>query len=145
MKQRNSLSSYRFVAVMIAQFIIQVLMRPLVLKLGHGDEAAGFKIVMTYFSIIGILFFVITFLTTKERVIPSNEQKSTLKQDLTDLAKNRPWNILLLVTVLIFITLALKGGMHVYYFKYYLNQSSIQSFLESVGFEKFTNWLYRST
>ena len=32
LKQRNSLSSYRFVAVMIAQFIIQVLMRPLVLK-----------------------------------------------------------------------------------------------------------------
>ncbi len=30
MKQRNSLSSYRFVAVMIAQFIIQVLLLPLV-------------------------------------------------------------------------------------------------------------------
>ena len=32
MKQRNSLSSYRFVAVMIAQFIIQVGLLPLVLK-----------------------------------------------------------------------------------------------------------------
>mgnify|MGYP006144324661 CR=1 FL=1 len=31
MAQRNSLSSYRFVAVMIAQFIIQVLLLPLVL------------------------------------------------------------------------------------------------------------------
>src|SRR5450755_1866115 len=37
MKERNSLSSYRFVAVMIAQFIIQVLLRPLALSIGHGN------------------------------------------------------------------------------------------------------------
>ena len=43
MAQRNSLSSYRFVAVMIAQFIIQVLLLPLVLILGGGDKARGFR------------------------------------------------------------------------------------------------------
>jgi Na+/melibiose symporter-like transporter len=145
MKQRNSLSSYRFVAVMIAQFIIQVFMQPLVLKFGHGDEAAGFKTVMTYFSIIAIIFFIITFFATRERIKPLPGQKSTLKQDLTDLAKNRPWSILLLVTVLIFITLALKGGMYIYYFKYYLNESSIAAFLEMIGFNKFTVWLNQST
>jgi len=145
LKQRNSLSSYRFVAVMIAQFIIHVLMRPLVLKFGHGEEAEGFKIVMTYFSIIGIIFFVITFFTTRERVKPLEGQKSTLKQDLKDLATNRPWMILLLVTILIFITLALKGGMHIYYFKYYLNDSSLAAFLEKIGFNNFTVWLFQST
>ena len=36
MAERNSLSSYRFVAVMVAQFIIQVLLLPLVLILGGG-------------------------------------------------------------------------------------------------------------
>ena len=35
MKERNSLSSYRFVAVMVAQFIIQALLLPLALSLGH--------------------------------------------------------------------------------------------------------------
>src|SRR5690606_30320836 len=39
MSDRNSLSSYRFVAVMVAQFIIQVLLLPLVLIMGDGDKA----------------------------------------------------------------------------------------------------------
>ena len=121
MKQRNSLSSYRFVAVTIAQFIIQALLLPLVLIMGHGDKAAGFKSVMTTFSIIGIICFIITFLTTRERITPSQQQKTSIKQDLADLTKNRPWIIMLLLTILIFITLALKGGMYVYYFKYYLD------------------------
>jgi len=42
MAERNSLSSYRFVAVMVAQFVIQVLLLPLVLILGSGDKARGF-------------------------------------------------------------------------------------------------------
>ena len=144
MKQRNSLSAYRFVAVMIAQFIIQVLLLPMVLKFGNGDKALGFKIVMTYFSITGIIFFIITFLTTKERIVTSKEQKSTLKQDLTDLTRNLPWGILLFVNVLIFITLALKGGMYIYYFKYYLNEPALAGFLERIGFNRFTSWLHNT-
>ncbi len=137
MKQRNSLSSYRFVAVTIAQLIIQALLLPLVLILGHGDKAAGFKTVMTTFSIIGVICFIITFLTTKERIHPSQQQKTSIKQDLTDLAKNRPWIIMLLLTILIFVTLALKGGMYVYYFKYYLDANSLAAFLEKIGFNGF--------
>ncbi len=41
MAQRNSLSAYRFVAVMVAQFIIQVPLMPLVLILGDGDRCAA--------------------------------------------------------------------------------------------------------
>ncbi len=121
MKQRNSLSSYRFVAVMVAQFIIQVLLLPLVLIFGHGDKASGFKTVMTIFAITGVIFFIITFLTTRERIVPAQSKKSSVAQDLKDLFKNKPWVIMLFLTILVFITLALKGGMYIYYFKYYLN------------------------
>jgi GPH family glycoside/pentoside/hexuronide:cation symporter len=145
MKQRNSLSSYRFVAVMIAQFIIQVLLLPLVLIFGHGDKATGFKTVMTFFAITGVIFFIITFFTTKERIIPAQDKKSSVSLDLKDLTKNRPWVIMLFVTILVFVTLALKGGMYIYYFKYYLNEPAIASFLENIGFNKFTLWLYHST
>jgi glycoside/pentoside/hexuronide:cation symporter, GPH family len=145
MKQRNSLSSYRFVAVMIAQFIIQALLLPLVLIAGHGDKASGFKIVMTFFAITGVIFFIITFLTTKERIVPTQSEKSSVSQDLKDLVKNKPWLIMLTVTILVFITLSLKGGMYIYYFKYYLNGSAIASFLENIGFTRFTAWLSRTT
>ena len=78
MAERNSLSSYRFVAVMVAQFIIQVLLLPLVLILGDGDKTVGFKNTMGTFAIVGIIFLLITFLTTKERIVPKPEQKSSV-------------------------------------------------------------------
>ncbi|TDW47724.1 sugar (glycoside-pentoside-hexuronide) transporter [Flavobacterium sp. 270] len=137
MKERNSLSSYRFVAVMIAQFIIQSLLLPLVLILGNGDKAAGFKNTMIVFAVAGVICLLITFFTTKERIIPAEHQQSSVKQDIADLCKNGPWLVLLLVTILVFITLALKGGMYVFYFKYYLDPAAQMAFLNDIGFTSF--------
>ena len=134
MAERNSVSSYRFVAVMIAQFIIQVLLLPLVLILGDGDKATGFENTMMIFSIIGTVFFIISFITTKERVITKPEQKSSVKQDIVDLFKNQPWVIMLAVTTLLFITLALKGGMYIYYFQNYVSEAHLAQFQFDIGF-----------
>jgi GPH family glycoside/pentoside/hexuronide:cation symporter len=134
MKERNSLSSYRFVAVMIAQFIIQSLLLPLVLILGKGDEALGFKNTLILFSVIGTLCLLITFFTTKERIRPVINQESGIKQDLLDLCHNGPWIVILLVTILVFITLSLKGGMYIFYFKYYLDNDALTHFLTGTGF-----------
>jgi GPH family glycoside/pentoside/hexuronide:cation symporter len=43
MGERNSISSYRFVAVMFAQFFVQVFMLPIIEYAGHGDKAVGLK------------------------------------------------------------------------------------------------------
>jgi glycoside/pentoside/hexuronide:cation symporter, GPH family len=137
MKERNSLSSYRFVAVMVAQFIIQSLLLPLALSLGHGDKAAGFEKVMLFFAIVGVICLLITFFTTRERIVPPKEEKNSIKQDLTDLSKNKPWLIMLGLTILVFITLSLKGGMYIYYFKYYLDPTAQAIFLENIGFNNF--------
>ncbi len=137
MKERNSLSSYRFVAVMVAQFIIQSLLLPLALSLGHGDKAVGFEKVMFFFAIAGVVCFIITFLTTKERIVAATSEKSSIKQDLSDLFKNKPWLIMLGLTILVFITLSLKGGMYIYYFKYYLNPEAQANFLNDIGFNNF--------
>jgi GPH family glycoside/pentoside/hexuronide:cation symporter len=141
MSERNSLSSYRFVAVMIAQFVIQVLLLPLVLILGGGDKAVGFEKAMLFFSVIGSIFFIITFLTTRERVLPVAEGRSSVAQDLSDLVKNRPWIVILIVTVLVFVTLPLKAGMYIYYFENYLSEQALANFLQGVGFNGFINGL----
>ena len=133
MAERNSLSSYRFVAVMLAQFIVQVLLYPIVREVGDGDMAVGFEKTMTFLVVIGTIFLIITFLTTKERVVPTPEQKSSVKDDLNDLVKNKPWLIMLLTTTLVFVTLALKGGMYIYYFENYVSQSHLAAFLENFG------------
>jgi Na+/melibiose symporter-like transporter len=141
MAERNSISSYRFIAVSIAQFIIQSMLLPLVLILGNGDKIKGFENTMTIFAITGIVFFIITFLTTKERILPKEDQKSSIKEDMGDLIKNKPWIAMLVLTIFIFITLSLKGGMYVYYFKNYLSEPLLASFLQKIGFDGFIDGL----
>lgn len=128
--ERNSISSYRFVAVMVAQFLVQVFALPLAYLLGDGDKARGFEIVMMIFASAGVVFFIITFLSTRERIIPKPEQKSSLKEDLGDLFRNRPWVAMLVITVFIFITLSMKGGSYVYYFKDYMSEAHLTSFFD---------------
>jgi len=137
MSDRNSLSSYRFVAVMVAQFVIQVLLLPLVLILGDGDKAVGFHNTMLLFSIVGTVFFLIAFATTKERILPVVAGRNSIAQDVSDLLKNLPWIVMLVVTVLVFVTLALKGGMYIFYFENYLNEAKLAEFLQNIGFNGF--------
>lgn len=132
MKERNSMSAYRFVAVMFAQFFVQVFMLPIIETVGNGNKAAGIETVMTWLAIIGTVMLIITFLTTKERIVPKPEQKSSLKEDLGDLFRNRPWVIMLTLTTLVFITLAMKGGSYVYYFKNYVDKESLTAFVAPI-------------
>lgn len=134
MADRNSLSSYRFVAVLVAQLVIQVLLLPLVLILGDGDKVAGFQNTMMIFAVAGTICFLITFFTTRERIVPHAGQRSSIGQDLRDLAGNRPWLVMLVLTILVFIALALKGGMFIFYFRVFLDEAALGAFLRDVGF-----------
>lgn len=146
MSDRNSLSSYRFVAVMFAQFFVQVFMLGIIKSAGNGDKAVGIEKVMTVLAIIGTIMLLITFLATKERIIPKPEQKSSVREDLADLIKNKPWVIMLTLTTLVFVTLALKGGSYVYYFENYVDKKQLALFIQpildslsSVGLNHFGN------
>ncbi len=132
MKERNSMSAYRFVAVMFAQFFVQVFMLPIIEYAGGGNKSIGIEKVMTWLAIIGTVMLIITFITTRERIVPTQEQKSSLKEDLGDLFKNKPWIIMLLLTTLVFITLAMKGGSYVYYFKNYVDKESLTAFIQPI-------------
>jgi GPH family glycoside/pentoside/hexuronide:cation symporter len=137
MGERNSISSIRFVAVMFAQFFVQVFMLSIIIYAGKGDQAKGIEIVMTWLAIVAAIMLIITFLTTKERIVPTEEQKSTLKEDLSDLVRNKPWIIMLISTILIFVTLALKGGSYVFYFTHYVDKEALASFISPI-----TDFLY---
>jgi glycoside/pentoside/hexuronide:cation symporter, GPH family len=132
MGERNSMSAYRFVAVMFAQFFVQVFMLPIIEFAGGGDKAIGIEKVMTVLAIIGSIMLLITFFTTKERIIPKPEQESNLKSDLSDLFKNKPWVIILVVTTLLFITLAMKGGSYVFYFENYVDAVRLKEFIQPI-------------
>jgi GPH family glycoside/pentoside/hexuronide:cation symporter len=132
MEQRTSLSSFRFVLVVLATLAIQGFALPMVNHFGQGDSAKGYQITMGIFSAIAVLFFLITFSTTKERIKPAPQQKTTLKQDITDLFNNRQWMIMFFVFVFMFIFLAIRNGILLYFFKYYLDPESQKTFLEGL-------------
>jgi glycoside/pentoside/hexuronide:cation symporter, GPH family len=125
MAERTSLSQYRFVAAMLGQLVIQGLALPMVNALGRGNDARGYQLTMMILGALAVVFFFITFATTRERVAPLEGQSQSIGQDFRDLLKNGPWKAMFALTVVLFITLALRGGAIVYYFKYYVKREDL--------------------
>ncbi len=126
LSERTSVSQYRFVFAMLGQLIIQGLALPMVVYFGHGNNAVGYKYTMAIFGLVAALLFFVTFATTKERIQPPREQKATVRQHFGDLTGNRPWLAMFALTLVLFITLALRGGDVFYYFRYYADPAAIE-------------------
>lgn len=131
--ERTSLSSYRFVFAMLAQLIIQGLALPMVHYFGQGNSAKGYQVTMGIFSALAVVLFVITFSTTKERIQPPPGQKASVSQHFSDLVHNGPWIAMFALTVVLFITLALRGSVVLYYFKYYVGRENLFSYFNVAG------------
>ncbi|MDD5063983.1 MAG: MFS transporter [Phycisphaerae bacterium] len=131
--ERTGLSQYRFIFAMLATLVVQSFALDLVKFFGNGNQAKGFQMTMTVFCSFAVLFFIITFFTTKERVKPDPKQKTSLKMDIKDLALNPAWLAIAFLTVSIFITLALRGAMIPYYFKYYVKREDLLGWFNMLG------------
>jgi sugar (glycoside-pentoside-hexuronide) transporter len=131
--ERTSLSSYRMLFAMLSQLVIQVLALPMVKYFGKGNDALGYKFTMGIFSVLAIIFFVTTFATTRERVRPDPQQKSSLREDFRDLLSNGPWKAMFALTVILFITLAMRGAVMLYFFKYYVKREDAFSLFNGIG------------
>lgn len=131
--ERTSLSAYRFFAAMAAAFIVQGLTLPLVEKFGQGDAAQGWSVTISIYAVIAVVFFVITFLSVKERIQPPPQQKPDLKKDLSDIRGNRPWLAMFFMTLFVFITLSLRGSSYYYYFIYYADAEATRALLDQLG------------
>jgi GPH family glycoside/pentoside/hexuronide:cation symporter len=131
--ERTGLSQYRFIFAMLATFVVQSFSMDLVKYFGKGNDAKGFQFTMTIFCSLAVIFFFITFFTTKERVKPNPKQKTSLKWDISDLLHNRQWVALFFLTVFIFIYLSLRGSMTPYYFKYYVGREDLLGKFNMLG------------
>jgi GPH family glycoside/pentoside/hexuronide:cation symporter len=131
--ERTSLASYRFVASMAAAFIVQGFTLPLVGKFGGGDDAKGWSITVAILAVVSAVFFVITFLASKERIQPPKGQEPDLRRDIADLKQNLPWLAMFGMTLFVFITLSLRGGSNYYYFTYYVDSGALRALIEKLG------------
>lgn len=131
--ERTSLSSYRQIFANSAGFIVQGLAIPMRDYFGHGNNARGYQMTMGLFSILCVVFFFITFATTKERIQPDPLQQSSLRQDLQDLVQNKPWIALFIVTTFYFAAISIRSSVMLPYFKYVAGNEKLFSWFNGFG------------
>jgi len=131
--ERAGLNTYRFIAGFTGQFIVTGLALTMAEFFGGGDKAQGFQYTVFLFSGLSLVFFFITFKTTKERVQPPKAQKDSLKEDIRNLFSNKAWVILALVGIISFIMFAMQNAAIAYYFKYYLGKENNVQWFNVIG------------
>lgn len=131
--ERAGLNTYRFIAGFIGQFVVTGLALTLAEFFGNGDKAQGFQYTLFLFAGLSLIFFFITFKTTKERVHPPKAQENSLKADIGNLFKNKAWIILAIVGIVSFIMFAMQNAVIAYYFKYYLGRENNVQLFNVIG------------
>jgi sugar (glycoside-pentoside-hexuronide) transporter len=131
--ERTSIASYRQVFANIAGFIVQSLAIPMVVFFGRGNDARGYQITMGLLSVLSVIFFIVAFFATKERIQPDPQQQTSLTRDLKDLFSNRPWVVLFLVTTFYFAAISMRGSVMLPFFKYLAGNEKLFSWFNGFG------------
>jgi len=124
-EERTIVSSFRFVAAFVGQFIVSLSILWMVKVFGKGNDALGWQWAMGILAMLAVVLFLTTFATTKERVKPLSAKRNPLKQDLIDLSKNNAWLMIGAATVFQLIYIVIRNGSIVYYFKYFVQDQQI--------------------
>ncbi len=133
-KERTSITSVRFVFSTIAQFVVQGLTLPLVSKFSDGgDKAHGWLCTISLFAAVGFIFLLIVFFSARERITPPANQKNDTRQDIKDVLSSVPWRSMFILTLFVFITLAMWGSAMNYYFENYVDKAALFAFLDNIG------------
>lgn len=94
-------------------------------KMEITNSAKGYRYTMTIFGLMCVVLFLVTFVTTRERIKPLSKEKSKVLDDLRDLVSNRPWVILFIVSLITLIYVAIRSAVIAYYLQYYVGDSTL--------------------
>ena len=144
-KERTTLSQYRFFFAFIGQLLITTFTLPLAKFFGNNpshsgynealgySQPLGYQITMGVFGAIAIVLLLITFITTRERVQPPKEQKTSFRDDLINVSRNIPWIIIFIASVFWLIHNMIRNGIIAYYFDYVNGEGSNILFSFTLG------------
>lgn len=136
--ERTSLASFRFIGAFSGGLLVASTANSMVDYFGKTEQgtdyAIGFSWTIGIYAIIAAVLFVLTFAGTKERLSVSSAVKSNLKDDLKDMAGNKPWFIMLGAGISVLIFNSLRDGSILYYFKYYIGDQTVTLFGSEYSF-----------
>lgn len=137
--ERTSLNAYRFVAVNVAQLIVTGFTLPLVAKFaaaygeGATARATGWQMTLGLWAIVCVACFVITFASTRERIVPDIKHRSSPAQAFGDLLRNRPWIVMFIMTLIHFSILSFRGRAFYDYYHNYADPQAMFAWLSGLG------------
>jgi GPH family glycoside/pentoside/hexuronide:cation symporter len=124
-QERTTLISVRFLFAFTGGALVNKYTLPLVDYFGAGNETKGWQLTMVLYGLVAAVIFLITFLSTKERISPPAQQKTNPIEDIRDLLQNRPWLILFALAMIIMMTITMRAGSAYYYFHYYVERPEL--------------------
>lgn len=133
---RMSMNQIGYFLMMISAMVASVAVQPLYKRLGGGNGAKGFSIIMGTVAIITILIGVFQAFKIKERYVtqPKKEEKSiSLKEMLTALLKNKTALIVYGYSLGINLANGFKATLAIYYYKYYFHNEGLVAIIGLVS------------
>ena len=126
-QERSTINGLRFIFAFGGSTLVTAATPFLVKGLGHGNERLGWQLTMAVWGVAASGLFAVTFFNTRERIAPAPAQKSQVRQDVKDLAHNRPWLVLFFLALIIMLTITLRTSTAAYYFKYYVGRPKLMA------------------
>lgn len=102
-KERASLSSFRFIGAFAGGLLVMSTLPFLVERLGDGSEAQGYQRTMLIFAALLVVFLLITYKSTKERIKPPVQLNKPFWEEMKDLFCNLPVILMPVFGISIFI------------------------------------------
>jgi glycoside/pentoside/hexuronide:cation symporter, GPH family len=123
--ERADAATSKFIGAYAAGIIVSATALPLVKYLGQGSAPRGWQMTLAVYGVAAIVFSLVTFFVTKERIQPIAKEKISVKSDLKDLSGNVPWMLLFAVTILFILFVCIRLSVTAHYFKYYIGEQEV--------------------
>jgi sugar (glycoside-pentoside-hexuronide) transporter len=133
---RMSMNQISYLFMMIAAMVASVAVQPLYKRLGGGNGAKGFSIIMGTVAVITILIAVFQAFKVKERYVvqrKKDEKSLSLKEMLAALLRNKTALIVYGYILGINLSNGFKSTLAIYYYKYYFHNEGLVAIIGLVS------------
>lgn len=121
--EREKLNSVRFIFATGGGLIITSCVLPLA-EWYSDDPAIGYQFAMMVMAAISVVMFIITLLTTKERISEPVTNKTNIKEDLKVLFENKHFLMLTIITFMMVMGQLVKGTTQMFYMNTYVEDGA---------------------
>ncbi|OCT15733.1 sodium:melibiose symporter [Paenibacillus pectinilyticus] len=122
--ERSILNIVRMILALTGAIVVTMCTMPLVSAFGGGKM--GWTLTFTIFGVMSSILFLLTFMTTKERVRPSVVQNDIpLKRAIKALFRNKYWGLMVVFALVTFIGSAASSAVNVYYAQHVLHNAAL--------------------